>query len=62
MKGFVETKKTLYLDKEAHNLLNNFEILLYDMHSNGCREEVDELIGALESFKAEFEEIEIIED
>lgn len=59
MKGFVETKKTLFLDKEAHNILNDFEILIHDMHANGC-EEVEELIGALESFKLEFEEIEVI--
>ena len=60
MKGFVETKKTLYLDKEAHKILSDFEILIYDMHSNGC-EEVDELIGALECFKSEFEEIAEVE-
>ena len=59
MKGFVETKKTLFLDKEAHDIINNFEILIFDMHSNGCFE-VDELIGALESFKAEFEEVKVI--
>ena len=60
MRGFVETKKTLFLDKEAHNILNDFEILIHDMHANGC-EEVEELIGALESFKSEFEEIEVRE-
>lgn len=58
MKGFVETKKTLFLDKEAFNILNDFEILIHDMYVNGC-EEVEELIGALQSFKSEFEEIEV---
>lgn len=61
MKGFVETKKTLFLDKEAHNILSDFEILIHDMHVNGC-EEIEELIGALESFKSEFEEIIVEED
>ena len=28
MRGFVETKKTLFLDKEAHNILNDFGILI----------------------------------
>lgn len=56
MKGFVETKKTLFLDKEAHNILSDFEILIHDMYANGC-EEVIELISELESFKSEFEEI-----
>ena len=58
MKCFVETKKTLFLDKEAYNVLNDFEILIHDMYGNGC-EEVRELISALQSFKSEFEEIEV---
>lgn len=61
MRGFVETKKTLYLDKEAHTILSDFEILIHDMHANGC-EEVEELIGAFENFKSEFEEIIVEED
>ena len=58
MKGFVGTKKTLFLDKEAYNILNDFEILIHDMYGNGC-EEVRELISVLQSFKSEFEEIEV---
>lgn len=61
MKGFVETKKTLFLDKEAHNILNDFNILINDMYANGC-EEAGELISALESFKSEFEECVIEEE
>lgn len=63
MIGFVETKKTLFLDKEAHNILNDFGILINDMYANGygC-EEAGELISALESFKSEFEEIIVEED
>ena len=60
MKGFVGTKKTLFLDKEAFNILNDFEILIHDMHANGC-EEVEELIGAIENFESEFEEIKVRE-
>ena len=60
MKGFVETKKTLFLDKEAFNILSDFEILIHDMHANGC-EEVEELIGAIENFESEFEEIKVRE-
>ena len=60
MKGFVETKKTLFLDKEALNILSDFEILIHDMHANGC-EEVEELIGAIENFESEFEEIKVRE-
>ena len=58
MKGFVETKKTLFLDKEAHKILSDFEILINDMHANGC-EEVEELMIVFENFKLEFEEIEV---
>ena len=61
MKGFVETKKILYLDRKAYNILTYFEILIYDMHANGC-EEVEKLINALESFKSEFEKIEVEEE
>ena len=58
MKGFVETKKTFFLDKEAFNILNHFEILIHDMYANGF-EEAKKLISALQSFKSEFEEIEV---
>lgn len=58
MKGFVGTKKTLFLDKEAFNVLNDFEILIHDMYANGCGE-AKKLISALQSFKSEFEEIEV---
>ena len=60
MKGFVETKKTLFLDKEAFNILNDFEILIHDMYANGC-EEAEELIIVLDNFKLEFEEIKVRE-
>lgn len=55
MIGYVETKKTLVLDKEANNIYNDFKNLIYDMVANGC-EEAETFIYAIENFESQFDE------